>query len=130
MNIDDNLFTGLSQRQAWPEFFREQQIVMQAWLQSRGLMQYAPVIFEAVETAAQLLQTQMYNQPFSKPVHSNFWEVYDSALMGEDLDIKAEHQVLIRDWQSAPQNLRVEKATQAGPQQVWQRHDALNLRIM
>ena len=130
MNVEDNLFEGLSQRQAWPAFFRDHQIVMQAWLQSRGQMQYAPVIMEAVETSAQLLQTQVFNQPFAKPVSSNFWEVYTSALQGEDLQLKPEGQVLIRDLNGAPDHLRVQKAATAGPQQLWQMHDALNLRVM
>lgn len=109
MIVEDYLFSGLSQSAAWPVFFQEQALVLQALLAERQRLDLWPVISEALTLSACLLPAQISQQPFELQVSSNFWTVYTAALKGDDLALMKGPQNLIFDGSGSPyQSLRTE----------------------
>lgn len=112
MAVEDYLYTGLGRTQAWPAFFQDQTQILKALLVRRRQVQHWPVIEEALQLSALLLQGVLRERSFVFDAQSNFWEVYQGVLLGRETPLQAKPQRLVRDWSGPPyHHLRIQPVT-------------------
>ncbi|MBT9547917.1 MAG: cobalamin-dependent protein [Candidatus Sericytochromatia bacterium] len=83
LTVEDFLLTGLVSSGALPDFFAEQEAIFAEILSQQGKVLPPGLLSEAVGLAHKLAQYRLQPQPFSYPLSSNLWAVYQGLLRGE-----------------------------------------------
>ncbi len=102
LSVEEYLFMGLNQSQAWSVFFTDVQLIFEKLLADKQLQLPLGVLSEAMLISAKLLNVIQQDQAFEQPVSSNFWQVYQSQLRNQTLDWKPWRGELLRDWKGQP----------------------------
>lgn len=102
LSVEDFLNTGLEQSGAWPQFFVELEGAFEQLLRQYDTCLPANVLKESLSLAQAMQQALTHDRPFRLRASSNFWQVYQSALLEEDLDWQAGAIDLVRDWNGLP----------------------------
>jgi radical SAM superfamily enzyme YgiQ (UPF0313 family) len=83
LTVEDFLLTGLISSGALPTFFAEQEAIFAQILARQNKTLPAGVLTEAVALAHKLAQYRLQPQPFSYPLSTNLWAVFQGLLRGE-----------------------------------------------
>lgn len=102
LSPDEYLIEGLTRTQAWPAFFAEMDGLLQAYLGQLGASQWWPVIQEALLLNQHIASALLYQSDVEMPVSSNFWDIYQAALVGKKWTWEQRADVLYRDWSGRP----------------------------
>lgn len=114
LTVEEHLITGLSQAQAWPQFFLESKMILESLIKLKQVTLPEKMLDEALALAACMLQAIITDAAFELPLHSNLWQIYQGELTNQPVATQPWQGIAYRDWKGHPyHNLKL-KETKPG----------------